>query len=54
MGNIAAIAIIADDQQRAKRITSRVIKRGDYTGEKFGDILHEEIDKLKGDENNRS
>jgi len=48
--NISAIASIADDRQKAKEITSRVIKRGNETGEKFGDILQEEVDKLKNKE----
>jgi|GEM_PF-4560730 len=47
MGNLAAIAKIADNRQKAKEITNRVIKRGNQTGEKFGDILQEEVDKLK-------
>ena len=50
MGNIDIIARIAADRQKAKEITSRVIKRGNETGEKFGDILQEEVDKLKNKE----
>ena len=47
MGNIKIIANIADNRQKAKEIANRVMKRGNQTGEKFGDILQEEIDKLK-------
>lgn len=47
MGNIAAIAKISDDRQKAKEIAYRVQNRGHRTGEKFGDILQEEVDKLK-------
>jgi len=47
MGNIAIIAKIADNRTKAQYIANRVIKRGNETGEKFGDILQEEVDKLK-------
>jgi hypothetical protein len=47
MGNIKAIAEIAKNRQKAKEIAYRVQNRGHKTGEKFGDILQEELDKLK-------
>lgn len=47
MGNIAIIAKIADNRTKSQYIANRVIKRGNSTGEKFGDILQEEVDKLK-------
>ncbi len=47
MGNIKAIAEIAKNRQKAKEIAYRVQNRGHKTGEKFGDILQEEVDKLK-------
>lgn len=47
MGNIAVIASIADNREKAKEITSKVIKTGDKEGRPFGDILQEEIDKHK-------
>jgi len=47
MGNILAIASIGDNRQKAKDITSRVIKRGTEEDRPFGDILQEEIDKIK-------
>jgi hypothetical protein len=50
MGNIAAIAKIADNQQKAKEITDKVIQTGDKEGRPFGDILQEEIDKLNKEE----
>ena len=54
MGNIAIIAKIADNRTKAQYITNRVIKRGNKTGEKFGDILQEEVDKVKrGDKNSK-
>ncbi|MBY6948385.1 hypothetical protein FDA09_16980 [Clostridium botulinum] len=46
MGNILAINKIADDREKAKEITNRVIRRGTREDKKFGDILQEEIDKL--------
>jgi CRISPR/Cas system CSM-associated protein Csm2 small subunit len=46
MGNIVAIAEIAKNRKKAKEIVYRVQNRGHKTGEKFGDILQEEIDKL--------
>lgn len=52
MGNIAVIAQIAADRQKAKEIAYRVQKKrskGDYRC--FADILMEEIAKVKrGDE----
>jgi hypothetical protein len=39
MGKLATIVEIADNREKIKEIVSRVIKRGDQTGEKFGDIL---------------
>lgn len=50
MGNIAAIVKITDDWQRAKELTSRVVKRGNEEDRPFGDILQEEIDKLNKEE----
>lgn len=50
MANIKAIASIADNREKAKEITSRVIKRGTEEGKLFGDILQEEIDKMKRSE----
>ncbi len=47
MGNILAINKIADDKEKAKEITNRIIRRGTRENKKFGDILQEEIDKLK-------
>ena len=47
MSNIEKIASISDDRAKAKEIAYRVLKRGNFTGERFGDILQEEIDKLK-------
>ncbi len=52
MGNILAINTIADDREKAKEITTRVIQKGDKEGRKFGDILQEEIDKLRGETKN--
>ncbi len=51
MGNILAINKIADDREKAKEITNRIIKRGDEEGRRFGDILQEEIDKLRSEKN---
>ena len=48
MGNIVAINAIADNVQKAKEIARREIKIGNKTGERFGDILQEEVDKMKG------
>lgn len=47
MGNILAINKIADDREKAKEITNRVIRRGTREDRRFGDMLQEEIDKLK-------
>jgi len=49
LGNIAAIAEIADKQ--AKEITSRVQKKRELNEDSrpFGDILQEEIDKLNNE-----
>ena len=44
---ISKIAEIADNRERAKEIASRVIKRGNKEGIRFGDILQEEIEKVK-------
>lgn len=45
MGVIAEINKIADNRNRAKEIASKVIKRGNKEGRKFGDILQEELNK---------
>lgn len=47
MGVIEKINRIADDRERAKEIAKKVIKRGNKEGRKFGDVLQEEIDKIK-------
>ena len=47
MGIIEKINRIADNRERAKEITRKVIKRGNKEGRKFVDILQEEIDKIK-------
>lgn len=52
MSNIATIVEIADSREKAKEIASRVMKRGNEENLKFGDILQEEIDKLKKDDEN--
>lgn len=45
MGVIAEINRIADNRERAKHIASRVIKKGNKEGRKFGDVLQEELKK---------
>lgn len=45
MGIIAEINRIADNRERAKHIASRVMKRGNREGRKFGDVLMEELKK---------
>lgn len=50
MGNLAVIAEIIDNREKAKEITNKVIKAGDKEGRPFGDILQEEIDKYKKEE----
>jgi hypothetical protein len=52
MGNILAINKIADDREKAEEIANRVIKRGTKENLRFGDIIQEEIDKLKKDDEN--
>ena len=47
MGIIEKINRIADNRERAKEITKKVIKRGDKDGRPFGEVLQEEIDKIK-------
>ena len=48
MGNIATIAQIAADRQKAKEIACRVQnKRDSGDNRSFADILQEELDKLK-------
>ena len=47
MGIIEKINRIADNRERAKEITKKVIKRGDKEGRAFGEVLQEEIDKIK-------
>ncbi|AIY81019.1 hypothetical protein U728_1124 [Clostridium botulinum 202F] len=47
MGNILTINKITDDREKAKEITNRVIERGTREGRRFGDILQEEINKIK-------
>ena len=44
---ISKIVEIADNRERAKEIAKKVIKRGNKEGRPFGDILQEEIDKIK-------
>ncbi len=43
---IKNIVEIADNREHAKEIASRVIKKGNKEGRKFGDVLQEELDKL--------
>lgn len=50
MGNILAINTIADDREKAKEITDRVIQKGDKEGRKFGDILQEELKNIERNE----
>lgn len=45
MGVIEEINRIADNRERAKHIASRVMKRGNREGRKFGDVLIEELAK---------
>lgn len=45
MGIIAEINRIADNRERAKEITKKVLKCGDKEGRKFGDVLQEELNK---------
>ncbi|MBE6071076.1 MAG: hypothetical protein E7208_03845 [Clostridium butyricum] len=45
MGVIAEINRIADNRERAKEITSRVIRKGDKEDRIFGDVLMEELAK---------
>lgn len=45
MGVIEEINHIADNRERAKHIASRVIKKGNKEGRKFGDVLMEELKK---------
>lgn len=49
MDNIKPIAELMsiDDRRKAKEIASKVIKKGDDEGLRFGDVLQEELDKLK-------
>ena len=48
MGNIAAIAQIASDRQKAKEIAYRVQnKRNSGDNRTFAEILQEELDKQK-------
>ena len=47
MGVIEKINRIADDRERAKEIARKVIKRGNKEGRPFGEVLQEEIDKIK-------
>lgn len=47
MGNILAINKIADDKEKAKEITNRVIRKGTREGKKFGDILQEELKNME-------
>ena len=42
---ISKIAEISDNRERAKEIASRVLRKGDKEGRRFGDILQEEIKK---------
>lgn len=50
MGNILAINKIADDREKAKEITNRVIRRGTREDRKFGDILQEELKNIERNE----
>ena len=47
MGIIEKINRIADNRERAKEITKKVIKRANKEGRPFGEVLQEEIDKIK-------
>lgn len=52
MGNIAVIAKIADDRQKAKEIASRVQdKRLEGDSRAFFEIIQEEVDKVKSENN---
>lgn len=52
MGNISAIASIADNRQKAKEIACRVQnKRAKGDNRCFADILQEELDKQKATKN---
>jgi hypothetical protein len=55
MGNIAAIAQIAADRQKAKEIACSVQnKRLEGDNRTFADILQEELDRVKrGDKNSK-
>lgn len=46
MESVSEVYQITTNREKAKEIASRVIKRGNQTGERFGDILQEEIDKI--------
>ena len=50
MGNILAINKIADDKEKAKEITNRVIRRGTREDRRFGDILQEELKNMERNE----
>lgn len=50
MGNILAINKIADNREKAKEITNRVIRRGTKEGRTFGDILQEELKNMERNE----
>ena len=44
---IRKIVEITDNREKAKEIAQRVIRRGNEEGRRFGDILQEELDKIK-------
>lgn len=44
-GQVIAVKI-EKDREKSKEIVSRVIKRCNQTGERFGEIIQEEINKL--------
>lgn len=47
MGIILGINKIAENRQRAKELTNKVIKRGTKEGRPFGDILQEELKEIE-------
>ena len=44
---IRKIVEITDNREKAKEIAERVIRKGNEEGRRFGDILQEELDKIK-------
>ena len=47
MGFIAEINHILDNSEKAKMLANRVIERAEKENRKFGDILLEELEKVK-------